>query len=399
MKILFVPDSLWGGASGHRSSQYLIKAFTSANIEMGVYAPIANFTERQYDLLKHVNCKYYPRTEYSYKQQLFRKKIYQEFEQIISDFNPDYVFYVGTIKNKISIDYCINNEIKYLYLPLTTEYYCINTFAGVETGPCYDCLKGSFTAPLAKKCMPPDYSMTNFFKDKTIESISRKRIINAYKVIGYSQDQLNVLECFGVGRAKTLKLPIFFDPNSAAGIRSEVGERFLIFGQFLTAKGWHLIPDIIRNTKGVRFKAIMPGDVADKFVTDNDLESQVESGALEIIDYLDTHEALLEEVAKSRGVLIPSYYPTTGEFTMMEALMLRKPVVVFDSGIHREIFVDGKNGMIAKVGDLQGYCGRIEALNNDRALYDTVSAGAVDLFSKLTCLQTFQREIKSALFA
>jgi glycosyltransferase involved in cell wall biosynthesis len=399
MRILFVPDSLWGGASGHRSSKYLIKAFASANIEMGVYAPTADFTEGQYELLKHVNCKYYPRTEYSYKQQLFRYKIDQEFEQIISDFSPDYVFYVGTIKNKISIDYCIKKEIKYLYLPLTTEYYCINTFAGVETGPCFDCLKGSFTAPLSKKCLPPDYSMANFLKDKVIESFSRKRITSAYKVIGYSRDQLNVLECFGVDRAKTLKLPIFFDPNSAAGIRSEVGERFLIFGQFMTAKGWHLIPEIIRNTRRVKYKAIMPGDTADKFVKDNGLESQVESGALEIIGYLDTHKSLLEEVAKSRGVLIPSYYPTTGEFTMMEALMLRKPVVVFDSGIHREIFVDGKNGMIAKVGDLQGYCARVEALNSDKALYDTVASGAVELFADLTCLQTFQREIKSALMA
>ena len=245
--------------------------------------------------------------------------------------------------------------------------------------------------------MPSDYSLTNFIKDKAIESISRKRIVSAHKVIGYSHDQLSVLECFGVDRAKTLKLPIFFDPDAAAGIRTEVGETFLIFGQFLTAKGWHLIPDIIKNTKGVRFKAIMPRDIAAKFVVDHDLESQVVSKDLEIVDYFDTHEELLEEVAKSKGVLIPSYYPTTGEFTMMEALMLRKPVVVFDAGIHREIFVDGKNGMIAKVGDLQGYCRRIEALNTDRALYDTVASGAIDLFSELTCLQTFQRKIKSAL--
>jgi len=397
MKVLFVPDSLWGSLSGHRSSQYLIKAFSSANIEMGVYAPTANMSEDQYELLKHLNCKYYPRSEYNYKQQLFRQQIDQEFELIINDFKPDYVLYVGTIKNKVSIDYCIKNKIKYLYLPLTTEFYCINTFAGVETGPCYDCLKGSFTAPLVKKCLPSNYSMINFLKDKAIESLSRKRIINAYKVIGYSHDQLSVLECFGVDRAKTIKLPVFFDPNSASGIRTEVGERFLILGQFLTAKGWHLIPDIIKNTNGAKFKAIIPEDIADKFVRDNDLGFQIESGALKIIDYLDTHESLLQEVAKSRGVLIPSYYPTTGEFTMMEALMLRKPVVVFDSGIHREIFMDGKNGMMVKTGDLQGYCARIEALNNNKILYDSIASGAGQLFSELTCFQTFQREINSAL--
>lgn len=394
MKILFVPDSLWGDASGHRSSKYLIKAFATVNIDIAVYAPMLGYTEQQHDVIKKYNCKFYPRREYNYSQQIFRKKVDEEFESIISDYSPDFVFYVGTIKNKTSIDFCIKNNIKYLYLALTTEYYCIKTFAGLETGPCYGCLQGSLTAPFSNNCLPSDYGISTYIKEKAIEVISRKRIINAYKVVGYSEDQLNILECFGVDRGKTLKLPIFFDPDSANGIDTSVGEQFLIFGQLLTAKGWHLIPEIIKRTQGVRYKAIVRKSVSDKFISDNKLEFYVESGVLEIVDFLETHDLLLNELAHSKGVLIPSYYPTTGEFTMIESLMLGKPVVVFDAGIHREIFTDKKNGMIAKVGDLKGYCEKIEELNNDQELHGRVSAGGKELFAQITSLDRFRTEIR-----
>ncbi len=78
---------------------------------------------------------------------------------------------------------------------------------------------------------------------------------------------------------------------------------------------------------------------------------------------------------------------------MLESLMLCKPVVVFDSGIHREIFINKKNGMIAKVGDLRGYCKKIEELNNNEKLYRKVSSGARDLFEKLTSLEDFKSKI------
>ena len=397
MKILFIPDSLWGEASGHRSSQYLIKAFGSINVDIAVYAPMLNFTEEQHNTINKSHCKFYPRTEYGFSQQVFRKEIYKEFEAIINDYRPDFVFYVGTIKNKISIDFCIKNKIKYLYLPLTTEYYCINTFAGLETGSCYGCLQGSLIAPFSKKCLPSDYKLLNYVKDKAIEAISRKRILNAYRVVGYSEDQLNVLECFGVDRGKTLKLPVFFDPNSADGIETSIGQRFLIFGQFLTAKGWHLIPEIIKRTQGVKYKVIVKQSDADEFIKGNNLEPYVKDGTLEVIDFLKTHQLLLHEVAHAKGVLIPSYYPTTGEFTMIESLMLCKPAVVFDSGIHREVFIDKVNGMIAKVGDLEGYCERLEALNNNKELHRTVSSGARDLFEQLTSLERFESEILKSL--
>ena len=44
-RILFVPDSIWGDLSGHRSSKHLTKAFKQLGLTVGVYAPMENFSQ------------------------------------------------------------------------------------------------------------------------------------------------------------------------------------------------------------------------------------------------------------------------------------------------------------------------------------------------------------------
>ena len=44
-RVLFVPDSIWGELSGHRSSKYLVEVFLKSNNEIAVYAPKENHTK------------------------------------------------------------------------------------------------------------------------------------------------------------------------------------------------------------------------------------------------------------------------------------------------------------------------------------------------------------------
>lgn len=389
MRLLFVPDSLWGNESGHRSATYLIKAFSSVNVEVAVYAPVTGYNSNLHKIVGDSGCKFFPQTAYRYYQNFFPNRIYAEFKLVIDEFKPDLVLYMGTIKNKISIGYCIKNSIQYFYLPLTNEYFCIKTFAGVKSGPCYGCIRGSLIAPFYKKCLPENFGIAKYVKEKLIERISRHRVLSAKKIITYGDSQISVFERYGVDRHRILTLPVFFDPTTANTVNPSVGDRFFIFGQLLTAKGWHLVPDIIRKTCGVKFTAVIKRSESDAFIKNNKLEGFIENGALEVIDYFDTHDLLIKKLAMAKGVLIPSYYHTTGEFTMIESLMLGKPVVVFDVGIHKEIFVDRVNGMMASVGDLSGYCKRIEQLNSDEELHNIVSRGGIELFKRLTSFGKF----------
>lgn len=397
MRILFVPDGLWGELSGHRSAKYLIKAFNLINVSIAVYASKKDYTDLQHKEIRKNNCLYFPKSNYNYTQQFFRKNSYQEFEDIVKEYKPDLVFYLGTIKNKISIDYCIKHNIKYVYLPLTNEYYCIKHYSGFKNYPCYKCLHGSLTAPLLTKCMPKEYGLLKLIKDKCIEYMSRRRVLNAHKVIGYGQNQINTIIDYGVKKSKTTILPVFFDPNSGDGIKARKGERFLITGQFLSDKGSFLVPHMIKNTKNVKYKAIIANDLSDNFVMSNQLETYIKDGTLEIIDFLKSHDLLLKEIAQSKGVLIPSFYPTTGEFTMIEALMFGKPVVAFNVGVHQDIFIDEENGMIAEAGNLNQYFKKIEQLNNDPELFDKVSKNAHKLFYEITSFRKFSKDVKNII--
>ena len=61
-RVLFVPDSIWGELSGHRSSKYLVKVFSKSNNEIAVYAPKENHTKEQQDKLGK-NIRYYELTK------------------------------------------------------------------------------------------------------------------------------------------------------------------------------------------------------------------------------------------------------------------------------------------------------------------------------------------------
>ena len=120
----------------------------------------------------------------------------------------------------------------------------------------------------------------------------------------------------------------------------------------------------------------------------------VENGSIEILLYLKSHAAILEVVAKSRAVLVPSYYPTTGEFYLIEALGLGKPVVVFDAGIHAEIIESGVNGMISPVGDQNAFFENVKRVNDDYELRKKLSRGAKELFTELVSFQRLKSSMR-----
>ncbi|MDA8890537.1 hypothetical protein N9I34_02635, partial [Gammaproteobacteria bacterium] len=84
-KVLFVPDSIWGDLSGHRSSKYLVKVFNQVGAKVGVYAPKLNHTIEQENELKNSfkYFKYYEQTTYSYVQNFQTSIIEDEFLSIV----------------------------------------------------------------------------------------------------------------------------------------------------------------------------------------------------------------------------------------------------------------------------------------------------------------------------
>ena len=393
-KILFIPDSIWGSESGHRSSKYLVKAFNNIGVKVGIYAPKANYSIEQERQLGDCNT-YFEQSEYTYFQNIFPLIVAGEFKAVIKAFDPDYVFYMGTIKNKVTMDICRKAGIPYSYLALTTEYYCVKDFAGLDSGPCFQCIKSPVLSPFKNKCLGTRFNLPKYLKETIFSIKSKPRILEANKIIGYSENQLGYLKDFGVQTANTLKMPVFFDPDTIAGVETGAGDYFVMSGQNITAKGWHVIPDIIKKGKNIKYKLIMRNEEqANDFIQDNALIEYVQNGVIELVLYLKTHKEVLEMVARSRGVLVPSYYATTGEFYLLEALGLGKPVILFDAGIHGEIIVHEHNGMISKIGDLSDFAKNVQKVNDDNELRENLSNGAKRLFSDLVSVSKFKNTVE-----
>jgi glycosyltransferase involved in cell wall biosynthesis len=115
---------------------------------------------------------------------------------------------------------------------------------------------------------------------------------------------------------------------------------------------------------------------------------------LEVKQNLTWETGLAELVAKSRGVIIPSIWPTTTEFGLIEALGYGKPVICFDLGIHHEKIVNGINGFIANLGDSKEIAAQLIKLRTDDQLFYTISENAGLLYKEMINWNGWIRDLK-----
>jgi glycosyltransferase involved in cell wall biosynthesis len=163
-------------------------------------------------------------------------------------------------------------------------------------------------------------------------------------------------------------------------------------------KGGHLLKEIISNTPDL--KLIIPfntDDAASNAITKFDLGEMISSGRIEIRTGLTWYEGAGKLVAESRGVLIPSVWPTTTEYVLLESLGLGKAVVAFDVGIHKDLIVSGKNGLLAPLGDTEKIALNMVKLASDDNLAAEIRSGARILFNEMTDANHYRVAFLSAL--
>lgn len=394
LRILFVPDTIWGNSSGHRSAQMAVKIFCDLNYKVGVYAPNVNSSELKTGL-KEYHYEFYNRTPFRYYHLFAGRSVQVEFKKVIEDFKPDVVYYFGTTGFSPSAKVCVENKIPYTLQFLTTDYYCIKNFAALEDGPCVKCINGKYYNAVINNCQQNNPKFFHYLKDIANKVISRKYILKASKILGYSYDQISLYKEYGIKSTSCRITPVFFDRSHLKGLIPILGDYFLMTGQNIVGKGWHTLPSIISQCPGVKFKLLFYNkNIADSSIDLYNLKPYIESGQAEIVVGLEKHDDVLKLIANARGVLVPSYYATTGEFVLLESLGLGKPVLTFDAGIHKEIIEHKINGMIAKVGDFKQFSININEVNSNDDLCRKLSIGALELFEKLTLQHKFKAPLE-----
>lgn len=386
-KILFFPDKICGEDSGARSARFTLKSLIELGYKVAVYTSDA-------DKMKNEEIQgslyfYQINSLMRADSHFFDSKLLNQFRNIIREFQPEYFFTAGSIqKPSILAKEARKLGIKTIFLFYITDYYCIKTYAGLNDGPCFKCIENGPFQAWNNKCIKDSPKLINLIKGIAVRSRIQFELRRCYKVAGYSEDQLNIYKKIGVTKEKCAKINFQFDSSELDNIIANDGDYFLLYGQPSVEKGWHTLSKIIPLLKTkVKFKIIFfTKEIEALMLKKFELINFVLDGTIVTEIAVNKREDIIEQVAKSKAVLIPSYYPTTGEFVLLESLIIGKPVLVFETGSHNDIIIHGVNGMSAQINDFKKFANNIDIINTNEKLRKNITYNAkktaTEMFSK-----------------
>jgi glycosyltransferase involved in cell wall biosynthesis len=373
-RILFLPDDVTGNYSGSFSAKATIQQLKILGHQIGVIDravadPFINDDGVHF---------FVPPTALRWWEHFVSPELLGWFEALCDDFRPDYFIMAGGIqKPAILAKAARKRGIRTVFLFYMNDFYCHKIYAGLADGPCVACAQTPEVPAIRNGCIVPTRA-ANFVKGAIVRAAVQNEMRRAYRVLGYSPAQNEIYRQIGIKDAAIRQIAFQFDPTELDAVVTRDEGYLAVTGQPILQKGVHLIAGIVdRLPASVRIRiSIMDPLMAQRLVDRLGWLRLIKDGRLEIVTDLRSRKDYLDFIASCRGLILPTYYPTTGEFVLQEALYLGKPVIAFDVGAHRDVLHDGENAMIAAVGDLETFARKTEMIYNDRELREKIAMGA-----------------------
>lgn len=374
MRILLLPDDVARNDSGSFSARATIRQLRSLGHEVAAIDRSGTMPAIDAGGIRY----FAPPTEMRWREHFISPALSAWFKTTCDDFRPDYFVMIGSIQKPAILARAARKRgIKTAFLFYINDFYCHKVYSGLPQGPCIACARSTDLAAIRNGCVPVR-RLAHFVKGALIRWALGREIRRADRVLGYGEDQKSIYEIFGVNKRSLAIVGFQFDPSELDAVDVKDRGYFAIAGQPIIQKGVHLIAAVIaRLDPAIRVRiSILDPLVAQHAISQFGWRDLVAEGRLEVVTGLKSRSDYLAFLAECRGLVLPTYYPTTGEFVLQEALYLGKPVVAFDVGVHKDILRDGDNAMVARVGDVGGLAQRIDMIDKDPHLRQRIAAGA-----------------------
>lgn len=365
-RILFMPDSINGEDSGAHSARATVKYLHSLGYTVAIYAKDALLNIRED--VKSASKLYGISTGLRWYEFIYSPLLRKHFISVIEEFQPDYIFFAGGIqKPAVLAREARKRSIKTVYLFYINDFFCQRIYAGTEDGPCAKCNSGWQIPALTNGCLRPA-ELPVWIKGSLTRYFLGREIRRSHRVLGYGREQIETYRRFGLQNEQLALVGFQFDPSELQSFRTRDEGYFVLTGQPIVQKGWHLLSAIFSKlTKDVKVKVSFKDEAtALECINKFELRPFVESGALVVVTGLGNRELYLEFLASARAVLLPSYYPTTGEFVLQESMFLGKPVHVFAVGAHKDVLTDGYDAMVSPMDNVDDYAAKINEIDRDK---------------------------------
>lgn len=360
MKILLVCESSHINESGGRVVRYITKILKrDGNLVKLVVLSEKRDDYELGDFYKHNDVEFLPlrRNFMNRIAMLFYKtKEVQAFNEILYNFSPDVVHFASFDHTKpaVFIGKARKYGVKVVLQPWTMHFFCSQGFGFRNGEQCTLCANGNYLNALTKKCVTV----------KSIPSLIEKRFthniaLKADLFLSSNSGLDKILEKYGVKKEHVYRFPIAFDYTFLNKQSEKTDDYFIFYGQANSHKGLSVLLDVFAKIPEQKLKVYPMAKLTESISLPKNIE---------VINGINWNNGLGDAILNSKAVLMPSLWSTSTEYALCEALLMKKAVVVFNVGVHNDIFKNGFDALVVEQNDINSFAQAVLELDSNAEL-------------------------------
>jgi len=289
------------------------------------------------------------------------------FQQVLNDFKPDIIHWssLDYLKSRHLIKIARSSKARLIAQPWVYNFFCAQGYNYYQGFACNKCLPGKFYNALINSCGESN--------SQSLQAISRmlyrQDILKFDKFLSTGVVMDEVLLGYGAEQHKIERIALPFDRSRLDYLNSRVSEArksFVYYGQFKEFKGANQLASITKANPLIEFDIYSTLD--SRSATDMAAQGLDKLENVTLFTDRSWRTGLDINVAEAYGVILPSLWPSSTEYVLLEAMSLRKPVVAYNVGANQDLLRHRENAMVVEPGDLKGFCVAIAELNANPGL-------------------------------
>ena len=368
MKILFICDTTRNDFSGGKVVRFLTKLLKKHGHEVKLIVCTDKTVDTEWDSFYTENDVIFipqrDKRSNNFSNLLFLAKGLTTYRNKLKSFSPNIVHFASFDSSKPVefISEAKKTGAKVILQPWIMDFYCAQGFGYRNNEKCTLCANGNYYKAIKHKCISTKWSLGQV-KRMRLQKVSQLADV----FLSSNTDLDQTLIKYGIPAEKISRFPVPFDCNIVDDENNKEikgQDHFSFYGQLTDFKGYHEIIDIFSNYTNSKLNIYPHVAVASK---------SYESKNISIIEGYSWSNGLLDTAIKSSiAVLIPSLWPTTCEYALFEALLRKIPVILFNVGAHKDLFVHRHNAIVIDPIDKLSFAKGIHELETNPDLRRTI---------------------------
>ncbi|MRX48655.1 glycosyltransferase family 4 protein [Pedobacter puniceum] len=279
-----------------------------------------------------------------------------KFSNLLNTFKPDAIHFASLDHNKPSkfISLATKTKAQVVMQPWTMHFYCSQGFGFRNGKQCTLCASGNYFNAISKRCISIR-GIPSLFEKWAVH----RNALKANLFLSTNVEFDEILNKYGVKKSNIFRFPVPFDYTFLDKNGEKTDDYFIFYGQANSHKGLTVLIEVFKKLPEQRLRIYPMEPLPKNFTSLNNVE---------IINGVNWKNGLADAIINSKAVLLPSLWSTTIEYALWEALQIKKAVILFNVGAHKEIFKNRLNAMVIKPYDLDSFVNAIIEIDKNDEL-------------------------------